>query len=223
MADAGKRGYWIVHVLKVKDEAKFNAHLAAENFEAKVGSPKGTVRMFGKVRRTLKGPDPVELAAIVEFPSLKAAIDAWDDPEGYAPAKALLGEDETETVDRRIAVIEADALPDLKPGQGFWINHVHELRNERAFFDYAEASMPCFTSAHFGPVAHQFVGARKAVLGAILGFASPEAAIETYTASPEYERAKEAGGIAASEDDVVDRTICVIEYFPAYDQLATKE
>ena len=54
MADAGKRGYWIVHVLKVKDEAKFNAHLAAENFEAKVGSPKGTVRMFGKVRRGKK-------------------------------------------------------------------------------------------------------------------------------------------------------------------------
>ena len=45
---------------------------------------------------------------------------------------------------------------------------------------------------------------------------------KTDTASPEYKRAEEAGGIAASEDDVVDRTICIIEYSPAYDQLATK-
>ena len=37
-----------------------------------------------------------------------------------------------------------------------------------------------------------------------------------------HKAAKAAGGMAESEDDVVDRTVCVIEYDPQYDQLAAK-
>ena len=40
--------------------------------------------------------------------------------------------------------------------------------------------------------------------------------------SDAYKAAKAAGSMADGEDDVVDRTVCVIEYDPQYDQLAAK-
>ena len=115
-AEPGKKGYWIIHILAINDEEKFFAHLSLANSKTKYG---GKTRIFAPVKATLKG-DPVAFCAVIEFPSVQAAIDCWDDPEDYAEARALLGDPETAVVDRRVCVIEADPLPELKPGQGFW-------------------------------------------------------------------------------------------------------
>ena len=106
----------IIHILAIKDEEKFFAHLTLANSKTKYG---GKTRIFAPVKQTLKG-DPVAFCAVIEFPSVQTAIDCWDDPEDYAEARALLGDPETAVVDRRVCVIEADPLPELKPGQGFW-------------------------------------------------------------------------------------------------------
>ena len=123
------------------------------------------------MKATLKG-DPVAFCAVIEFPSVQAAIDCWDDPEDYAEARALLGDPETAVVDRRVCVIEADPLPELKPGQGFWcwrsvefgvasiassstpscdafhthrINHVHAVKDQEKFMAYAGPAMALTT------------------------------------------------------------------------------
>jgi len=111
-----KKGYWIIHILSINNEEKFFAHLSLANSKTKYG---GKTRIFAPVKATLKG-DPVAYCAVIEFPSVQAAIDCWADPEDYAEARALLGDPETAVVDRRVCVIEADPLPELKPGQGFW-------------------------------------------------------------------------------------------------------
>ena len=206
-----KKGYWIVHLLKIHDQEKFFAHLATANSNKKYG---GMTRVFAPVSQTLVG-EPVEFAALIEFPSVQAAIDCWDDMEDYGAARALLGEDETQVVDRRICVIEADPLPELTPGMGFWLNHVEQIVDEPAFYGYAKASLPCFASAHFGPVVHQFVG-KKMVLAAALGCESLQAAIDIYQ-KPEYLAAKAVGGMEGGESHVVKRTICCVEYDPQYD------
>ena len=41
-------------------------------------------------------------------------------------------------------------------------------------------------------------------------------------ANDAYKATKATGGMSESEDDVVDRTVCVIEYDQQYDQLAAK-
>jgi len=219
MSSGEKRGYWIVHLISIKDQEVFFKHLAKANEGTKYG---GLTRVFAPVKKTLRG-EPVEFCAVIEFPSVKAAIGCWDDMEDYAAARAILGEDETKVVERRVCVIEADPLPDLKPGQGFWINHVEEIVDQTAFFAYANASMHCFTSTHFGPVVKQLIGSPTMVLAAVLGFDSPQAAIECYEGgSADYKSAKEAGGmsIGGDENHVVKRTICVVEYNPEYDQKA---
>jgi uncharacterized protein (DUF1330 family) len=111
-----KKGYWIIHLLAIKDEAKFFEHLSLANSKTKYG---GKTRIFAPVKATLKG-DPVAFCAVIEFPSVQAAIDCWDDEEDYAEARKLLGDPETDVVERRVSVIEAGPLPELKPGQGFW-------------------------------------------------------------------------------------------------------
>ena len=154
---SGKKGYWIVHLVKIHDEGAFFAHLKKANEGTKYG---GLTRLFAPVKETLTG-EPVQYCAIIEFPTLQAAIDCWDDEDDYGAARALLGDDETKVVDRRVCVIEADPLPELKQGQAFWVNHVQEIVDQEKFFAYANASMPCFASAHFGPVAKQLVGSPK--------------------------------------------------------------
>ena len=90
---------------------------------------------------------------------------------------------------------------------------------------YAGQSIPLFTSATFGPVAHQHVGAGatsySVAFAAAFGLESAQAGIDL-PSTEAYKAAKAAGGMAESEDDVVDRTVCVIEYDPQYDQLAAK-
>ena len=156
---------------------------------------------------------------------MKAAIDCWDDEEDYAEARKLLGDPETDVVDRRVCVIEAAPLPELKPGQGFWINHVHAVKDQEKFMAYAGPAMALTTSATFGPVVHQHVGAGatsySVAFAAAFGFESAQAGLDL-PATEAYQAAKAAGGMAESEDDVVDRTVCVIEYDPQYDQLAAK-
>ena len=97
----------IIHLLAIKDEEKFFAHLALANSKTKYG---GKTRIFA----------PVAYCAVIEFPSVQAAIDCWDDEEDYGAARKLLGDPETDVVERRVCVIEASPLPELKPGQGFW-------------------------------------------------------------------------------------------------------
>ena len=218
---AGKKGYWIIHLLALKNEEKFFAHLTLANSKTKYG---GKTRIFAPVKATLKG-DPVAYCAVIEFPSVKAAIDCWDDEDDYGAARKLLGDPETDVVDRRVCVIEAEPLPELKPGQGFWINHVHAVKDQEKFMAYAGPAMALTTSATFGPVVHQHVGAGATAysvqFAAAFGLESAQAGIDL-PATDAYKAAKAAGGMAEGEDDVVDRTVCVIEYDQQYDQLAAK-
>ena len=90
---------------------------------------------------------------------------------------------------------------------------------------YAGESIPLFSSATMGPVAHQHVGAGatsySVAFAAAFGLESAQAGIDLPTTDA-YKAAKAAGDMADGEDDVVDRTICVVEYDKQYDQLAAK-
>ena len=63
--------------------------------------------------------ESVQSAAVIEFDSVHAAIDFWDDP-GYVATRSLMGptDDESAVVDRRVCCIEAEPLI-VSPGQGF--------------------------------------------------------------------------------------------------------
>ena len=82
----------------------------------------------------------------------------------------------------RLCVIEADPLPELKPGQGFWINHVHAVKDQEKFMAYAGQSIPLFSSATMGPVVHQHVGAGATsytvAFAALFGLESAQAGLE---------------------------------------------
>ena len=90
---------------------------------------------------------------------------------------------------------------------------------------YAGESIPLFSSATMGPVAHQHVGAGatsySVAFAAAFGLETAQAGLDM-PATEAYMAAKAAGGMAEGEDGVVDRTICVIEYDQQYDQLAAK-
>ena len=77
-----KKGYWIIHILSIKNQEKFFAHLTLANSKTKYG---GKTRIFAPVKATLKG-DPVAFCAVIEFPSVQAAIDCWDDEADYGAA-----------------------------------------------------------------------------------------------------------------------------------------
>ena len=166
-------------------------------------------RALRSCRRDRAG-SPRPYAAAAEFDSVQAAIDFWDDPD-YAAARALMGplDDESAVVDRRVCCIEGEPLT-ATPKQGFWLNHVHEIIDEAAFFDYAEASMPHFRCVSFGTVVHQHAGEQKIQLAAALGFDSISKAKGIYH-TPEYRAALAAGGMEGGEAHVVNRTICAIE------------
>ena len=90
---------------------------------------------------------------------------------------------------------------------------------------YAGESIPLFSSATMGPVAHQHVGAGATsytvAFAALFGLESAQAGLDMAEGDA-YKAAKAAGDMADAEDDVVDRTICVVEYDKQYDQLAAK-
>jgi|TARA_B110000116_G_C16665120_1_gene503565 uncharacterized protein (DUF1330 family) len=204
------KGYWINHVVDIKDPERFGAYAEASmplfQGDNKYGAK---LVLFGPVLATLLG-DPVQYAAVAEFDNVQAAIDFWDDPD-YAAARALMGprDDESAVVDRRVCCIEGDSL-NVNPKQGFWLNHVHEIIDEAAFFNYAEASMPHFTCVSFGTVVHQHAGEQKIQLAAALGFDSISKATGIYH-TPEYGAALAAGGMEGGESHVVNRTICAVE------------
>lgn len=204
-----KKGYWINHVLEVKDQTKFFAYADASKPLFQGDNKYGAhLKAFGPVSASVIGEN-VQFAAIVEFDSVQAAMDFWDDP-AYVATRSLMGstDDESAVVDRRICCIEADRLS-LSPGQGIWINHVHEIIDEAAFFAYANASMTHFTAASFGPVVHQHAGQQQIQLAAALAFDSAQTALDIYS-TPAYRRARAAGGMAAGEAHVVKRTICAL-------------
>jgi uncharacterized protein (DUF1330 family) len=158
-AEAGaKKGYWINHVVDIKDEAKFSAYVEASSSIFAPGNKYGAkILMSGPVAKTLKGDENVKLAALVEFDSVQAAIDVWEDPD-YVAARAEMGDtnDESSVVERRVCVIESNPISEeIHPGDGFWLNHVEEIVDEEKFERYLESSMPVFTSTHFGSVVHQ--------------------------------------------------------------------
>ncbi len=65
----------------------------------------------------------------------------WDDPD-YAAARSIMGllNDESVVVDRRVCCIEGEPLT-VSQDQSFWLNHVHKIIDESAFWRYAESSM----------------------------------------------------------------------------------
>ena len=203
------KGYWINHVLEIKDAARFNAYVSASKPLLQGNNRYGALlKVFGPVSRTIQG-SPAQFAALVEFDSVQAAIDFWED-ENYAAARSLMGSlrDETAVVDRRVCCIEAEHI-EVTPGQSFWLNHVHEILDETAFFKYADASLAHFTTTGFGPVVHQHAGQQLVEMAAALGFAPPHHADTTYETA-EYQKALAAGRMAEDETHVVNRTICAV-------------
>ena len=204
------KGYWINHVVEIKDPERFGAYAEASKPMFQGDNEYGAkILLFGPVAATILG-DPVQYAAVVEFDTVQAAVEFWDDSE-YAAARALMGppDDESNVVDRRVCCIEGESLI-VNPKQGFWVNHVHEIKNETAFWQYAEASLPHFTSVTYGKVVHQHAGEQKIQLAAALGLVSVSRAM-SIRETPEYEPALAAGGMVGGEGHVVSRTICAIE------------
>ena len=117
-----KKGYWINHIVEIKDEAKYSAYVEASLSTFAPGNKYGAkILVSGPVAKTLKGDDNIELAALVEFDSVQAAIDVWEDPD-YVAARAAMGDtkDERSVVERRICVIEASPITEeIHPGDGF--------------------------------------------------------------------------------------------------------
>ena len=204
------KGYWINHVLEIKDPERFGAYAEASIPMLQSDNKYGArLVLFGPVAATVLG-NPVQYAAVAEFDSIQAAIDFWDDAD-YAAARALMGslDDESSVVDRRVCCIEGEPLT-VTPKQGFWLNHVHEIVDEAAFYAYAEASMPHFSCTTFGPVVYQHTGTQKIQFAAALGFDNLDKATGIYS-TPEYKAALATGGMEEGEDHVVNRTICAIE------------
>ena len=84
------KGYWINHVVEIKDRDKFFAYASASESMFTGDNKYGALmKVFGPVSATLKG-DAVSHAALVEFNSIQAAIDFWNDPD-YAATRAHLG------------------------------------------------------------------------------------------------------------------------------------
>ena len=203
------KGYWINHVIEIKDQEKFAAYASASESMFKGDNKYGaTMKVFGPVEATLKG-GAVSHAALVEFDSVQAAIDFWDDPD-YSATRALLGplDDESSVVERRVCCIVAEQIA-VSAGQWFWLNHVTEIKDEKAFFTYADASLVHFNCAAFGPVIHQHAGREKIQLAAALGFKNEHNAISVYDTSS-YQSALSQGGMREGEAHVVSRTICAI-------------
>jgi uncharacterized protein (DUF1330 family) len=203
------KGYWINHVIEIKDQEKFAAYASASESMFKGDNKYGaTMNVFGPVEATLKG-GAVSHAALVEFDSVQAAIDFWDDPD-YSATRALLGplDDESSVVERRVCCIEAEQIA-VSDGQWFWLNHVAEIKDEKAFFKYADASLVHFNCAAFGPVIHQHAGREKIQLAAALGFKNEHNAISVYD-TRSYQSALSQGGMREGEAHVVSRTICAI-------------
>ena len=203
------KGYWINHVIEIKDQEKFAAYASASESMFKGDNKYGaTMKVFGPVEATLKG-GAVSHAALVEFDSVQAAIDFWDDPD-YSATRALLGplDDESSVVERRVCCIEAEQIA-VSDGQWFWLNHVAEIKDEKAFFKYADASLVYFNCAAFGPVIHQHAGREKIQLAAALGFKNEHNAISVYD-TRSYQSALSQGGMREGEAHVVSRTICAI-------------
>ena len=186
------KGYWINHVIDIKDPERFGAYAEASMPMFQGDNQYGAkILLFGPVAATVLG-NPVQYAAVAEFDSVQAAIEFWDDPD-YAAARALMGplDDESAVVDRRVCCIEGEPLT-VSQNQGFWLNHVHDIIDEAAFWRYAEASMPHFTNTTFGTVVHQHAGEQNIQLATALGVDSISKAMEIYY-SPKYGAALAAG------------------------------
>ena len=160
------RGYWINHVVDIKDPERFGAYAEASIPMFQGNNQYGAkILLFGPVAATVLG-NPVQYAAVAEFNSVQASIEFWNDPD-YAAARALMGplDDESAVVDRRVCCIEGEPLT-VSQNQGFWLNHVHDIIDEAAFWRYAEASMLHFTNTTFGTVVHQHAGEQDIQLSA---------------------------------------------------------
>ena len=153
-----KKGYWINHIVDIKDEAKFSAYLTASMSTFAPGNKYGAkILVSGPVAKTFNGHEKVELATLIEFNSVQAAIDVWEDPD-YVVARAEMGDpnDERSVVERRVCVIESSPImEEIHPGDGFWLNHIEEILDEEKFERYTQSSMPIFPAFHFGSVVHQ--------------------------------------------------------------------
>lgn len=206
-----KKGYWINHVTAIKDEETFGKYVAAAMPLLAPGNKYGAkVIVLGPVGKQLSNEgNPVVFAGVVEFDSVQAATDFWTDEE-YAKARALLGDDESVVVERRVCVFEGDALPELKPKQALWVNQVEEIKDMDKFMAYAGKAVPLMKAAALGPVVAQHAGLPKMVFAAAVVFDSLEEATGMYT-KPEYVEARAAGTMENGEDHVVNRTICCVE------------
>lgn len=201
------KGYWINQVVEVKDPNRFKAYADASLPMFSGNNRYGaTLKFFAPVEKTVVGGG-VQFVAVIEFNSVQDAIDFWDDPE-YAAARALMGDDESAVVERRVCCIEGDEF-DVSPGQGVWVNHVHEIVEQEAFFTYADASMPNFEAVSYGPVVHQHAGAQATQLAAVLILESKEKALSVYDAEA-YRAARTEGGMLDDEAPVVRRTVCAL-------------
>ena len=108
---SGKRGYWIIHILAIKDEEKFFAHLTLANSKTKYG---GKTRIFAPVKATLKG-DPVAYCAVID--SRRSRLRLIGDDQRIMQRPGHCWAIPRWTCGQRVCH-RAEALPEHKPGQG---------------------------------------------------------------------------------------------------------
>ena len=159
----------IIHILAIKDEEKFFAHLSLANSKTKYG---GKTRIFAPVKATLKG-DPVAFCAVIEFPSVKAAIDCWDDEEDYAErgnywaiprrtswsgasvlSRPILSPSSSPA--RELVLAQCRIWPAIRASGSTTSTPSKTRRNS---WPTRASRSPLFSSATMGPVVHQHVGA----------------------------------------------------------------
>ena len=73
------KGYWINHVIDIEDPERFGVYAEASMPMFQSDNQYGAnILLFSPVAVTVWG-NPVQYAAVVEFDSVQAAIEFWDD------------------------------------------------------------------------------------------------------------------------------------------------
>jgi len=103
-----KKGYWTGHVFEIKDEKKWNNYLTKyfqiEEKHQKEKTGNYIPVLVGQPEAKIQGSD-LMFAAVVEFNSLKDALDCYNSKE-YQEALNELGDSPEDTVVRNLSIFE---------------------------------------------------------------------------------------------------------------------
>lgn len=103
-----KKGYWTGHVFEVKNEERWNNYLTKyfQIEEKHKNDQTGNYLpvLVGQPKEKIQGSD-LMFAAVVEFKSLRDAIDCYNSKE-YQEALVELGDNPDDTVVRNLSIFE---------------------------------------------------------------------------------------------------------------------